>query len=138
MYGQNYGYGQPPIATRRLNGPLGSVAGGFTKYKKWKNGFAAAGNLLTGNVNRAIVDGAQAWAWGRTHDYLREPRVSRNHRMSHGGMNHGYGGNNWIRRRLPRSPTNLWRIWIWRSYVWRRILWLLLIVILGSCTRFIA
>ena len=100
MYGQNYGYGQPPQASRRMGGPLGAAAGGFTKYKKWKNGFGAAGNLLTGDVSGAFVDGAQAWGWGKAHDYLREPRNShgsgghfgRSQRHSHGAMNPGYGG----------------------------------------------
>ena len=100
MYGQNYGYGQPQEESRRLNGPLGAVAGGFTTYKKWKNGFGAAGNLLTGDLSGALVDGAQAYGWGKAHDYLREPRLShgsggyqgRPQRLSHGAMNGGFGG----------------------------------------------
>ena len=100
MYGQQYGYGQPQQASRRLNGPLGAAAGGFTKYKKWKNGFGVAGNLLTGDFSGALVDGVQAYGWSKAHDYLREPRLGhgsgghhgRPQRLSHGGGYGGYGG----------------------------------------------
>ena len=101
MYGQNQYYGQPAQKSPRVGGFFGKVVGGFTKYKQWKNGFGAAGNLLTGDVGGAVVDGTQAFLWGKTHNYLRSPRAASSRKDAHGGPNiphnggaYGYGTQN--------------------------------------------
>ena len=97
MYGQNQYYGQPVQQGPRAGGAFGALAGGFTKYKTWKNGFAAGGNLLTGDIGGALVDGGQALLWNKAHGYLRNPRTSyqgggrSSPRHSYGGHGQGYG-----------------------------------------------
>ena len=51
--------------------PFNAAAGGFTEYKRVRNGFGGVGDLMHGDLSGAAGHGAKYWGWGKAHDHIR-------------------------------------------------------------------